>query len=58
MIYVTAFILWHVDPLQGNDCEMDNGRYYATSHKQQQKNGVFCAFRADMLLAGQLWMSE
>jgi hypothetical protein len=39
-------ILWHVDQLLGNDRETN---YYTTACKQQQRNGVFCAIRDEML---------
>jgi hypothetical protein len=41
-------VLWHVDAL------LDNGSYQTAAHKQQQRNGVFCAVRAEMLQSGQL----
>jgi hypothetical protein len=55
-------ILWHIDPLLGNDRE--RSRYiiavteqrfwkqaclHGTNSKQKQRNGVFCVVRAEML---------
>jgi hypothetical protein len=36
-------ILWHVDPLRGND------RYWTVARKQQQNKGDLCGVRAEML---------
>jgi hypothetical protein len=41
-VYAHKNILWHVDPLLGNDRE-------TTAHKQQQWNGVFYVVQAKML---------
>jgi hypothetical protein len=43
-------ILWHVDPLLGNDRKNN----YITARKPQQSSGVFCEDRVEMLEAGQL----
>jgi hypothetical protein len=45
-ILCKKYILWLVDPLLGNDHETNK-------RKSQQGGGVFCAVRAEMLLAGQ-----
>jgi hypothetical protein len=55
-------ILWHVDPLLGNDREVciyatavtelrfrKQACLHGSSWKQQQRNGVFCAVCAEML---------
>jgi hypothetical protein len=34
-------------PVARSDGETDSGRYKATARKQQQRNDVFCAVRAD-----------
>jgi hypothetical protein len=34
---------------------LDNGRYYAAARKQQQRNGVFCPDRAEMLYKQDKW---
>jgi hypothetical protein len=51
-------ILWHVNPLLGNDCERNSYTTEACLHgnnwKQQERNGVFCVIRTKMLYAGQL----
>jgi hypothetical protein len=44
-------VLWHVDPLVDNERETD---IQTVALKQQQKNGVFCAVRGEMLKAGPL----
>jgi hypothetical protein len=58
------FILWHVDPFLGNDRETSNyttpllGNGSANRHERnistakialQQRSGVFCAVRAEIL---------
>jgi hypothetical protein len=41
-----VLILWHADPLTGNDREVCN---YTTAVTRQNRNAVFCAIRAEML---------
>jgi hypothetical protein len=52
---LSLYILWYADPLLATTAKqtVDNGRYYATARKQQQRNGAFCAIRAEVLQAGQ-----
>jgi hypothetical protein len=64
-IYTLKFnILWHVDPLLGNDYEISKYTTAVTNQQlckqacfhgnnwiQQQRNGVFCAIRAEVLQA-------
>jgi hypothetical protein len=48
-----SYVLWHVDTVLGNDRERSS---YTTANDfaksifaQQQRSGVFCAIRAEML---------
>jgi hypothetical protein len=38
--------MWHVDPMLDNNHETNNK---ATSRKQQQRNGVFCAVHDEVI---------
>jgi hypothetical protein len=61
---VIRLVLWHVDPLLGNDREISNGTTAISmyGHRKQarlhcNRNGVFCSVRVEVLQAGQV-MSE
>jgi hypothetical protein len=45
-LFTQPTILWNVDPLLGNDRKTNNK---AKVRKQQQRNGVFFAARAEIL---------
>jgi hypothetical protein len=43
---LATFILLHVNPLLGNNCETNN---QTTASKQQQRHSVFCVVCGEML---------
>jgi hypothetical protein len=42
----------HVVRQRPRNKQLYNGRYYAAARKQQERTGVFCAVRADILQVG------